>query len=164
MTGETLTVAEFQTLLDRWGADMNLWRDQEAAVAARRLVLASSDHRRIWEGARRLDAGASQHFANMACAPETTAAVERVAARVSAQIGGTGVAISREAGFLRAAGGASAQGAAIRVWAPGLAAGFVLFMLLGGLFDRIVRQPDAAVEYTVRVESLVFGPSESDLL
>ena len=132
-------------LLDRHGADFNAWPDADAARAARKLVLSDREAYAALNAAKQLDALMFARVDHMAAEAEEGGLAERVGAAVLAAL----PALSR--------------GAETRRWVAGLAASFILAVFLGGAIDHLLIDDKADEFELVAVESLLYGPTETDL-
>jgi hypothetical protein len=144
MDDMTSDLARFTDLIDRNGSSFDAWPDAAAATWARRQLLASPDARQVQDEALRLEMLLASHLLHMDAALDVSSAVARVSRAVVAQL--------------------PRRVAEVRWWGPRIAAGFMMAVVAGGMFDQYVLQKDGAdtVEMAA-VDGLVFGPAELDL-
>lgn len=134
------------SMLDRHGADFDAWPDSDAARAARKLVLSDREAYAALNAAKQLDALMVARADHIATEAEEGGLAERVGAAVLAAM----PALSR--------------GAETRRWVAGLAASFIVAAFLGGAVDHLLLDERTVDELElVAVESLLYGPTETDL-
>jgi hypothetical protein len=137
-------LARFTDLVDRYGPFFETWPDAEEAAYARRTVLADPAARRARDEAQRLEQLLASHMAELDARFDAGTATARVMAGVTARL--------------------PRRVAEVRWWVPRIAAGFMMAVLAGGVFDRYVLEGDATDTVEIAaVDVLVFGPAELDL-
>lgn len=134
--------ARFTELVDRYGADLTAWPTAEAAWA-RRELLANPATRVVQDEALQLE-GALWDYGQQLDRHAGSASIERVTAGVLARLPARRVS-------------------EMSWWLPRIAAGFVLAMVAGGVFDMYVTNPGGDGVELATLDTLIYGPGELDL-
>jgi hypothetical protein len=136
-------LARFNDLIDLYGPDLDVWPQAGDATWARRLILANRQARALQLEAADRSCSLAVYGAAMDAlvTPEVSA---RVAASVMARL--------------------PKQVSEVSWWVPRIAAGFLLAVVAGGVFDVYVQgaQNEDAVELA-SLGTLVYGPAELDI-
>ncbi|GGE27572.1 hypothetical protein GCM10007276_00930 [Agaricicola taiwanensis] len=137
-------LVRFTELVDRYGPDIGCWPDAIEANWARRTLMAAPEARAVHEEALRLSDALAGYGAalDVMVKPDVSS---RVAAAVMVKLPRR----VSEFGW----------------WMPRIAAGFMLAVIAGGMFDFYVQQGAQAQDSIelASLDTLVYGPGELEL-
>ncbi len=122
----------------------DLWPATADPAWGRRFLMSDLEARRLHDEALDLDGMLAGYGANLDASLDSDAAISRISRKIMVRL--------------------PQRVPEVRWWAPRIAAGFMLAVMAGGMFDIYLadRNPIDSIE-VASLDTLIFGPAELDL-